>query len=290
LLFVLLPLLWNNRVALFWFVGMCLCVLPICATVPMNRNLLFVAIGAFGLMAQLLGGLFLKESWTVRSRFWRVPAWLLCITLIFTHVGVAAAARIRAPKATSFIFDTFYSTIKFDQSPDISNKTVVIVNAPYPFLFMGLPVLRAYWNQPIPEKIRLLAPGFTPLEIIRTADKTLRVKAQTGNLLSPDGSRKDFKPNFAYFYYEFNSLFRPHDRPFEVGEKIELSDMTVEVIDVDGTGQPTEIQFHFAVSLDDSSLHWLQWNWKGPGLGEYSTFQLPSIGKQAYTKGPFEDI
>jgi hypothetical protein len=289
LLFVLLPLLWNNRVALFWFVAMCLCVLPICATVPMNRNLLFVAIGAFGLTAQFLGGFFRKESWTVRSRFWRAPAWLICITLIFTHVGVAAMARIRSPKSTSFIFDTFYSTIKIDPSIDLTNKTVVVVNAPYPFLFLGLPVLRADWNQPIPERVRLLAPGFTPLEITRTGEKTLRLKAQTGNLLSPDGSRRDFKPNFAYFYYEFNSLFRPKDRPFKAGEKIELSDMSIEIIEVDSTGQPTEVQFHFAVSLDDPSLHWLQWNWKDPGFGEYSTFEVPAIGEQASTKGPFGD-
>jgi len=255
----------------------------------MNRNLLFVAIGAFGLTAQFIGGLFLRENWTSRSDYWRVPAWILCIVLIFTHVGVAGVARIRAPKTMSFVFDTFYSTIEVGQAVDLTDKTVVVVNAPYPFLFLGMPVLRAYWNQPIPERIRLLAPGFAPLEIARTGEKTLRVKAQTGNLLSPDTSRRDFKPNIAYFYYEFNSLFRPHDLPFEVGERIELNDMSVEVIELDNDGQPTEILIDFAVPLDDPSLLWLQWNWKGPGFGEYSTFQVPAIGEEASTKGPFGD-
>ena len=287
--FVLRPMLRKNRVALYWFVGMALCVLPICATVPMNRNLLFVAIGAFGLTAQFIGGLLLKEDWTVRSDYWRVPAWILCIALIVTHVGVAGVARMRAPKTMSFVFDTFYSTIEIDQSVDLTDKTVVVVNAPYPFLFLGMPVLRAYWNQPLPRRTRLLAPGFVALEIIRTGEKTLRVKAQTGNLLSPDTSRRNFKPNIAYFYHEFNSLFRPHDLPFEAGERIELSDMSIEVIEVDGVGQPTEIQFQFADSLDDPSFHWLQWNWEGPGLGEYSTFQVPVIGEQASTEGPFND-
>jgi len=289
LLFVLLPLLWNNHTALYWFVAMCLCVLPICATIPMNRNLLFVAIGAFGLTAQFLGGFFLKERWSLRSRFWRAAAWLLCITLIFTHVGVAAMSRIRAPKTMAFAFDTFYSTIEVDQSADLTDKTVVVVNAPYPFLFLGVPVLRAYWNQPIPERTRLLSPGFVPLEITRTGEKTLRIKARTGNLLAPDVTRTDFKPNIAYFYHEFNSLFRPHDLPFEVGEKFELSDMSIEIIDVDSDGQTTEIQCHFAVSLDDPSFHWLRWNWKGPGFGEYSTFEVPSTGEKTLTDGPFGD-
>ena len=289
-LILLLPLLRNNRVALYWFVGMALCILPICATVPMNRNLLFVAIGAFGLTAQFIGGLFIKENWTFRSDYWRVPAWILCLALLVTHVGVAGAARIRAPKTMAFVFDTFYSTIEVGQSADLTDKTVVVVNAPHPFLFLGLPVLRAYWNQPIPERTRLLSPGFAPLQITRTGEKTLRVKAQTGNLLSPDLSRRDFKPNIANFYYEFNSLFRPHDLPFEAGEKFELNDMSIEIIEVDSNGQPTEIQIRFDVSLDDPSLHWLQWNWKGPGLGEYSTFNVPQIGKEASLKGPFGNI
>jgi len=112
ILLVFLPLLRKNRVALYWFIGMLLCILPICATSPMNRNLLFVAIGAFGVMTQFIGGLFAKENWTMRPRFWRVPAWILCVTLIFVHGGFAIVLRARAPKMVSFIFDTFYSTIK----------------------------------------------------------------------------------------------------------------------------------------------------------------------------------
>ena len=65
--------------------------------------------------------------------------------------------------------------------------------------------------------------------------------------------------------------------------------MSVEVIEVNNDGQPTEIQCHFDVSLDDPSLYWLQWNWKGPGFGEYSTFKVPAIGEEALTKGPFGD-
>jgi hypothetical protein len=290
ILIVLVPLLRKNRVSLYWFVGMLLCVLPICATSPMNRNLLFVAIGAFGVIAQFIGGLFARESWAPRSRLWRVPAWLLCVALILSHVGFAAAARIRAPKTLSFVFDTFYSTVKVDPSVDLTDKTLVVVNAPHPFLFLGLPFLRAYWNEPLPEKTRLLAPGFVPLKIARAGEKTLLVKAQTGNILSTDASRKDFTPNFANFYHHFNSLFRPEDLPFQVGEQVELSDMSVEVVKVDSNGQPTQVLFHFAVSLDDPDLCWLQWNWKRAGSGYYSTFKVPAVGEESRTKGPFGDI
>ncbi|MFH1717531.1 MAG: hypothetical protein ABIF19_09295 [Planctomycetota bacterium] len=287
---VLIPLLRKNRVALYWFMGMLLCVLPICATVPMNRNLLFVAIGAFALIAQFIGGFLTRESWIPKSHYWRVAAWILCITLILVHFCLAAAARTRTPKMTSRVFNTFYSTVKVDPSIDLTDKTLVVVNAPYPFLFVGLPFFRAYWNEPLPERTRLLAPGFTPLEITRTGEKTLLVKAKTGNILSADTSRKDIKPNFAYFYHHFNSLFRPVDMPFKIGERVELSDMSVEVTDVDKDGQPTQVSIEFSASLDDPALCWLQWHWQKRGSGYYSTFKVPGIGQEAHTKGPFEDI
>jgi len=287
ILIIFLPLLRKNRVALFWFIGMILCILPICATSPMNRNLLFAAIGAFGLTAQFIGGLFLKESWVPKTRYWLVPAWIVCVTLLFINIIIAGGTRIIMPKRISSIFNTFYSTVDVGSQPDIENKTIVVVNAPHPFLFLGLPVMRAYENKALPERTCVLAPGFVPLEITRTGEKTLLLKAQTGNILSPQTSREDFKPHFVYFYDEFNSLFRPKDLPFRVGERVVLSGISVEVIDVDRASQPTQVSFRFAVPLDDPSLSWLQWDWKKGGFGSYSTFKVPAASEKANIQGPF---
>jgi len=287
LLIVFLPLLHKNRISLFWFTGMLLCILPICASSPMNRNLLFAAIGAFGLTAEFIGGLFLKESWVPKTRYWLVPAWIVCVTLLFIHIVITAGTRIIVPKRISSVFNIFYSTVNVGSQPDIENQTVVVVNAPHPFLFLGMPVLRAYEDKPLPERTRVLAPGFVPLEINRTGEKTLLLKAQAGNILSPDTSRKDFKLHFVYFYKELNSLFRPEDLPFQTGEQLELTGMSVEVINVDEAGQPTQVQFHFAVSLDNPSLSWLQWDWKKGRFGSYSAFEVPAVGDKTYIPGPF---
>jgi len=287
ILLVFLPLLHRNRVALFWFVGMLLCVLPICATSPMNRNLLFVAIGAFGVMTQFIGGLFAQENWSVRSRFWRIPAWILCVALIFVHAGFAIASRARTPKMVSFFFDTLNSTIKVNPAAELTDKTLVVVNAPNPFLFLGLPVLRDYWNQSLPAKIRLLVPGYNPLKITRTGEKTLLIEIQAGSLMKIAPSRKDFKPNFVYFYHELSSLFRPDDLSFKPGEKIKLTDMMAEVISVDNNGQPTAVRFDFNISLDDPALRWQKWKWKKSGFGSYSKFEIPAIGEKTYVEGPF---
>jgi len=290
ILLVFIPLLRKNRVALYWFVGMLLCVLPICATSPMNRNLLFVAIGAFGVMTQFIGGLFARENWTVRSRFWRVPAWIICVMLIFVHTGFAVVSRARAPKMVSFIFDTFYTTIEVDAADDLTGKTLVVVNAPNPFLFLGLPVLRDYQDKPLPARTRVLAPGYNPLKITRTGEKTLLIESQAGSLLKTYPPYRDFKPNFVYFYHELSSLFRPAEMPFKPGEKTEMSNMTAEVISVDANSQPTKVRFDFDISLDDPALSWQQWNWKKSGFGSYSKFIIPAVGETSHTGGPFGDI
>jgi hypothetical protein len=289
ILLVFASLLRKNRVALFWFVGMLLCFLPICATSPMNRNLLFVAIGAFGVMTQFIGGLFARENWTFRSRFWRVPAWILCVMLIFVHAGFAVVSRARTPKMVSFVFDTFYSTIKVDAADDLKDKTLVVVNAPNPFLFVGLPALRDYWNLSLPAKTRVLVPGYNPLRITRTGEKTLLIESCAGSLLSTDPSGRNLKPNFVYFYHELSSLFRPGDLPFKMGQKIELADMSAQVIRTDAGGQPIAVRFDFDVPLDDPSLRWLQWHWKKGGFGYYSTFEVPAIQDGSNLNGPLDE-
>jgi hypothetical protein len=128
------------------------------------------------------------------------------------------------------------------------------------------------------------------LEIIRTGEKTLLVKALTGNILSTDTSRKDFIPNFVYFYNNFNILFRPKNLPFQVGERTELGDMSAEILKVDGNGQPTQVLFRFAVSLDDPSLSWFKWNWEKSGFGNYATFKVPAVGQTIHIEGPFSKI
>ena len=289
ILLVFIPLLRKNRVALYWFTGMLLCVLPICATSPMNRNLLFVAIGAFGVMTQFIGGLFTRENWTARSRFWRVPAWILCVMLIFVHAGFAVVSRARAPKMVSFIFDTFNSTIEMDSAENLAGKTLVVVNAPNPFLFVGLPVLRDYQDKPLPARTRLLVPGYNPLKITRKGEKTLLIESQGRNLLKTYPPYRDFKPNFVNFYHKLSSVFRPAEMPFKPGEKTELSNMTAEIISVDADSQPTAVRFDFDVSLDDPALNFQQWNWKKRGFGSYTKFKIPPIGETAYTAGPFGD-
>jgi len=286
-LLVLLPMLRKKRVALFWFVGMLLCTLPICATSAMNRNLLFVAIGAFGLVAQLIGGLFGRESWVPKSRLWRVPAWILCGTFILIHLVIAVAGRITTPKMVSLFFNQMNSIVDIGPQPNLEERELVVVNCPSPFHFAISPLTRYEQGQSLPKAIRILAPGFNRLEITRVDEKTLVFETQGENLLSVDESQERPRIHWVYLYHHYAGFFHSEELAFQAGERVEVSGMSAEVTGVDNDGQPTEVTFRFAVSLDDRSLCWLQWDWQPGGYGSYSAFKIPEVGQSASIAGPF---
>ena len=278
--FILLPLLRNNRVARFWFIAMLLSVIPICASLPMNRNLLFVAIGAFGLIAQFVTAMQTKEKWLPKFWLWRAAAWLLLVILLLVHIVLATAARVAQPKVIGFVQGRFELTMQLGPLPGVENQDLVVVNAPNPFSLFYLPPYRAHHHQSLPRALRVLAPGFGPLEITRTDEKTLLLKSESGNLLSYQGR---VGSPFVYFYKHFNDAFRDKRFPFGVGEKVVLPRLTVEVIAIDNEGRPREAAFRFDVPLDSRTLKWLQWNWQ---LNSYTAFTVPAVGQSCKMAGP----
>jgi len=253
----------------------------------MNRNLLFVAIGAFGLMARYVAGVLGREDWIPRSRLYRVPIWIICITLLFIHIPLSMVGRMMSTRMMAGAMRAIYGSIDIPEESGLPEKTAVVVNAPNPFLFVGLPHVRSYEGKPAPRLARVLVPGWRSLELSRTAERTLVVRSKEGNLLSVDESRLDMVPNFLYLFRTFNKLFRGPNELFCPEQRIDLPDVCVEVLSVDQRGFPTEVKFDFAVPLEDASLHWLQWNWKPIGFGSYRPFPIPASGQAITLPGFF---
>jgi hypothetical protein len=278
---ILFPLLRTSRLARFWFVAMLLSVLPICAVIPTSRNLIFVAIAGFALISQFIGYLLGRESWLPKSHLWRAPAWGLCLILLIVHLPMAVAGRIISPKMTSsFVLDTMKVTIQVGSPQGLENQDLVVVNAPNPLAFTFAPFARAYEGEPLPRATRILAPGFNHVKIIRTGNRSILLEAKDGNLLQIE---QQSELHFVNFFEQFNALFRSERFGMHAGEKVALPRLTVEVTAVDGKGLPTQVLFNFAVSLEDSSLRWVWFNWED---GCYHPFEVPAISENAEIPGP----
>ena len=282
LLAVLRPLLRRDRVARFWFVGMVFAVVPVCATMASNRNLLFVGVGAMGLVAHFVGGVLSGQGRPSRWRLWRMPVWTFCGVFLFVHVVCSAGGRVVAPFAYSKWTAITEKTFDLDLPDDVSQYDVVVVNSPAPLFLIGLPAKTALEGRGIPRSLRVLAPAYSPLKVSRTADKVLKVRAMTGSLLFWERPEEIWL-HLIFFLEDFNTIFRDPRNGFEVGETVELDRLAIKVKAVDGDGQPVAVEFKFDVSLDDPSMRWFMWEYRLEK--SFVPFVVPPVGESVEIAG-----
>jgi hypothetical protein len=294
---VLIPLiLWPfvrlHRRARFWLLGMVLAAVPFCATLPMSRSLLFVAIGAFGLIAEFIAG-WLADAWDESGSVPRVqvlyarPRWLwhlartLLILLVVVHIPFAAVARLMAPRVTGQMELRVARTMDLGTMQGLGGQDLVIVNAPNPASFLYEPFLWSHGGQALPEGLRILAPGFGAVEVARPAANVLTVRSVSQSLFDcqQEGERLDF-----VFFYRVLSDVRGPGHPLKAGDRVRLERMTAQVQSVDGQGFPVEVAFEFEVPLEDPSLTWLWWDWD---KHRYKAFTPPPVGGSMTLVGPF---
>lgn len=256
---ILIPLLWRNRTARFWAAGMVLSAIPICATWPQDRLLFFVGIGAMGLLAQFLNTVFGNNQWRPKFLLWHIPAVLLGVLFILIHLIIAP---ITLPIRTSFALvpkqfaDQLQLTAPMDNS--IVNQDLIVVNPPVALLTSFAPFKWEACDEPVPRHFRVLTSSlFRPVKVHRPDEKTLLVR-----------------PEYGYYAWVGDQIFRSPKHPMLLGQRVELTGMTVEITELTPDGRPYEAAFTFDVPLEDPSLRWLQFK-----DGAFVPFTPPAIGQ-----------
>ena len=253
------PLLRRDRIARFFATGMLLAVIPICATFPMDRLLMFVGLGAFGLLARFWYAVFAAEGPCPGFVLWRRRPRLVALLLVLLHIVAAPlllTARAAAPWGPRKFIDEQNLDVPFDET--IEEQDLVVVNPPAPS-FMGHSLLNyEHEGMPTPRALRALAPGMGPVTVKRTDDRTLEVWADY--LGFPD------------------RLLRNERHPLQVGEQVHLARMTATILAVED-GRPTRVAFRFETPLEDSSLRWLRFR-----AGEFVPWTPPDVGEEVTLK------
>jgi hypothetical protein len=276
----LLPFLRASRQARFWLVGMYAAVLPFCATIPMSRSLLFVAIGGFGLTAEALADWMRRADWVQGLGWNRRLVHVLIILGVMAHLPWATVTRASAAKVAATMEERVVRTAALSTAGCLADQDLIIVNAPNPVSFLYDPYKRAFDGEPLPRGIRILAPGYGAVRVVRTGPRRLVVRAVSDSLLDCQrGKRVDF-----VFFYRYLSDVRGAGHAFHAGQRIAVPRMGVEVLAVDERGFPTEAAFEFDVPLEAASLKWLYWDWEEK---RYEPFIVPPVGATIELVGPF---
>jgi hypothetical protein len=265
LFLALLPILKRDRVARFWAAGMLFATVPVSATLPMDRLLTFVGLGAFGLLAQFWALVFDKSASAAASPWWRMVATPLAWFFVAVHaVGAPLALPFRAknPVAPSWIEHRLY--VQAPLGPDIAKKTLVVVNAPSVAHAGYLTFHRLAAGKPIPLHTRVLAPAVPAVTIRRLDARTLEIK-----------------PAWGYLQFVLDQVFRSARRPLALGEQVKLTGMTATVTALTSDNRPAVATFRFDEALESPSLVWLCYRRAG-----FEPFALPAVGEE--TEIPFD--
>ncbi len=250
------PVLRRDRLARFFALGMVLSALPSCATFAADRLLWFVGIGAMGLIAQTIAYA------TKEGRALRIAA----VFLIAIHVVLAPpllALRSRSMDTVEIPLGRANNSLP--QSADIADKTIVLVNPPSDLFAGYLAFTRASEGEPQPRRIRWLSTGTDGVEIERTGPRTLRIRPQDGYLKALS-----------------ETMLRSPRHPLLLGEKVELTGLTITITALTPDSRPAEAQFDFDRPLEDPSLYWARWD-----RLRYVPFVLPKVGERI-TLGPID--
>jgi hypothetical protein len=258
--------LWRRLPACrFWALGAVLSLPPACATFPMDRLLVFAGVGAMAVVALVFAER-VENGPLAAPRGRRTFATIGVSLLVFLHVVLAPLLlplRVLTVGLMAGMGARLEASIPSGEA--VRGKTLVILSSAAEMTTFPPWMQRRVRGVPAPRRMRVLATCFHDIRVSRLDARTLRVRPEKG-----------FLDN------ELLRMVRGLSRPFRVGDEVVLSDMRARVREVTADGRPAEVDFVFAVPLDDPSLLWTRLQaggalvrWTPTALGESEV--LPSV-------------
>lgn len=243
--------------ARFLLCGALLALAPVCGTVPADRLLLLVGVGAMGLVALLLRA--------VAERAAGHGARALAVVLVAFH---CVLGPLLLPLRTWSMEPMERGVRRLERTlppmDALFGHTYVVVSMPsflplsYALTLRLEALARApggWGDRPLP-RVRLLGTALGPVDVERPDERTLRLRAEGGLL-------DDL----------FGHLLRGADHPLRPGEELHLTGLSILVEDATADGRPRLARFRFDVPLEDGSLLWQTWTPRG-----MATFTPPPVG------------
>lgn len=276
-LMIFLPWVRRDKMTAFWFVAMIFAAIPEAVLAPLSKNIGYIAIAAFGLVASFVAGVFSRPGWMLERRNYKIIAWTACVLLILIHIPAAIAKRIVVTEADAIGFK--WASRGSGERPNFEDKKLVIINHPISLESLYVPGYAAYYHWPLPKTLRVLAPACTGLEIQRPDDNTLVIQSRRSSIFSCD----NLGPvHIVYFLNLCDRLFLENPE-YKKGDRYTLKGVTVEILEVDKSNLPSRVAFHFDVSLDSPDFRWLWFNWRTASI---EPFKMPAIGQSVLIAGP----
>jgi hypothetical protein len=271
------PVVRRDVVARFWAVVTLLSLVPAATVAPLSKNLGFIAVGAFGVIASFLVGFAGRQGRVAMPGLLRTMSWCVAVCLLTAHVAGTIGGRIVLGRATQFIPKMTRMAFDYEASLDIGERDIVVINDPT-MLTAFIPFYRAYRGESLPRSTRILVPGSVPFDVSRPDAATLILKAKESDLFECP----DLGPFHACYACKAANDFLFGGLTWKVGDQVIRKAFVAEILEVSPRGAPRSVAFHFGKPLESDRKVWLFFDWH---RGAHRTFALPRIGETVAVAG-----
>lgn len=219
--------LWTDSALRFWCVGTSLSLVPVAATLPNDRLLTLVNVGAMGLVGRTLVSLWQKRA-TIG-----LAAYVLGGFLFVTHGPLAALLLPwRAAQMQLFARATDHAFACLDEVSDLPQKTLIVLGAPTDFFVSYLQAARAVRGGAQPRHVYWLTNPDFALDVTTVDERTLSFRRGSG-----------------FFMSAFEQLYRKPNKPLAMNSVVHLPGLAARVTEVTSKGTPTQVEFAFDDAL-----------------------------------------
>jgi hypothetical protein len=249
---ILLPYVRRDRTCRFWALGMAFSLLPLGATFPSDRLLLFVGVGACALLARPFDD-FVGEAKLGTLRAGARSILTGCLLLLHV-VGAPLLLAVRSGQMELFAAAHDRGAAGIPVTAAVKNRAVVIVAAPTVLFANYVQAQRELLGVPRPSHLYVLSSASSPIHVERAGAHGLLLRPERGFLYTP-----------------LEQHYRGQ-RPFAAGDQVALSAMSAEVVEAGADGRPRAVRFE----LPGGDAAPLILTWRG---GRFAPMPLPPEGE-----------
>ncbi len=256
----------DEQRGLRWLIGGALLSLaPVIATFPLDRLLLLPGIGGSAVTAVLL-----RQGWCALHAAGRdrLPALILVpiggVHLVLPPVFWAIFITlliVTSDQAQQLIRDTELDLTRIEE------QHVIVLNVSDPAIGIYMPMMMAWERAPTPDTWQVVSMSPFDHVLARPAERTLDLQIIDGH----QGQAV------------FEQLFRGSQAPFEVGEQVAMTALTITIAEADEIG-PTRLRLDFPADPGGGEYQFLGWR-----DGALRAVTLPRVGESltlSWERGP----
>lgn len=250
------PAFRRERALRFWTAGCVLSILPLTATVPNDRLLTLVGLGMMPSLAFAIHDGLRAVPELAKAHGAAKLRVLVSSALLFVHLVVDPLLLPIAAMTPSLVGRwAARADAALPSTPEMRDKTLIVAAVPDSVLLSYLPVMRSLENRPRPDKLYWLAATPSAASFERRSPNVLRVSSRSG-------------------LFDHRSEARSPSLALRKGERVQLSQIAIEVIELTPDGRPTVCDFVFSEPLESPRFVWRVWD-----SGQVRDFKPPALGE-----------